>query len=649
MPVATPLAASALVLAPLFTSHMVLQQGRQDPLWGRDAPGSSVAITVSGGEKPVTVSAKADAEGRWNAALPELPAGGPYTITVEGSSTVTLDDVLVGEVWLASGQSNMEFQVSRASNAADAIANADNPQIRHFKVAINAQGEPVETASGTWECASPDTVGDFTAVGYFFAQDLYAELGVPVGIVNSTWGGTCVEAWTSREVISKYVPEEEITDTPESREKLKQAYDEYLEVARQWRLANLPADPGNDGLAAGWAAPDFDDYGWDTMDLPRFWQSAGLAFNGTIWFRLHVDIPAEWAGKDLQLSLGAIDDYDTTFFNGVEVGSIPRGTQDSYQTRRLYKVPASLVKAGETVIAVRVFDDFGDGGFSGPAAKMTLSCPEAAAPGAIPLEGEWLYKVEHNIGKVAVEVFKGSPPPPPGSTPQNKASWLYNGMISPLVPYGIRGALWYQGEQNESNWQTYGERVRAMIRDWRSRWGEGDFPFYYVQLAAYGTAADWPELRLQQDEALKEPNTGRALAIDIGAKGDIHPTNKLEVSRRLALVALKETYGKPVAETSGPVYASAVAEGPKVRISFTHAEALATSDGSGAVLGFEIAGADGVFHPAQAVIDGANIVVTSPDVTQPAALRYAWASCPEVNLVNGAKLPCAPFRCLLGK
>ena len=648
MPIMTPLAAASLALSPLFCDHMVLQQGLQNPIWGSDVPGETVSIAIDGASTHEKVDAVADANGRWTARLPELPAGGPYTITVDGSDEDRISDVLVGEVWLVSGQSNMEFMVKQADGAEEEIAAARNPQIRHFKVAQNAQKDPVATVPGAWVVESPESLGDFSAAGYYFAKEINGSLGVPVGIINSTWGGTCVEAWTSLDVISRYLPDEEIHPTPASEERARVALEQYRLQSVAWRNEHMPRDPGNDGFAAGWANTGFDDSGWGRMHLPRYWQSDGLDFNGTIWFRRHIDIPLAWAGRELTLSLGAIDDYDTVYFNGVPVGATGRETLNSYQVKRTYTIPANLVKAGDCVISVRVFDDYGDGGFAGPASAMLVTAA-GDAKNSVEIAGEWLYKVEHNVGKVPVTVFAGSPSPPPGATPQNRPAWLYNGMVNPLVPYGIRGVLWYQGEQNQDNWQTYGERVRAMIRDWRARWGEGNFPFYYVQLAAYGgTLADWAELRAQQDEALKEPNTGRALAIDIGNKTDIHPKNKSEVGRRLALQALANVYGRKVADTEGPVFAGAKIEGAKVRIHFTHADLLRTH-GGGAVLAFEIAGEDGVFHPAVAVIENGEIVAEAPGVAEPKAVRYAWANAPDVNLENGEGLPCAPFRCLLAK
>jgi sialate O-acetylesterase len=641
--IAASSAAAVLALAPLFTDHMVIQQGRQNPIWGTDAPNAQVVIKIDGDGAEKVVTAKADANGKWAAQLPQLSVGGPYTIKVDGSGEDVLDDVLVGEVWLVSGQSNMEFRVDQGMSSKLEIATANNSRIRHFKVEQCASPTPLDTVKGDWETASPKTAGDFSAIGYYFAREISERLNVPVGIVNSTWGGTCVEAWTSLETISKYIPEEELHPSLETLAKRKTAYEKYLVDAKAWRLQHMPADPGNFGFGKGWASVAFDDSAWDTLALPNFWQSKGMNFNGAVWFRKTVEIPAIWAGKDLTISLGAVDDYDTTYFNGVEVGETPRGTVDSYQIKRVYTVPASDVKAGKAVITVRVFDDFGNGGFGGTKPMMWIA-PKGESDRTVSLSGEWKMKVEHNIGVVPTSIFAGSPGLPGFTQPQNSPAYLYNGMINALVPYGMRGALWYQGEQNESNPLTYGERVRAMIGDWRSRWGEGNFPFYYVQLASFNSGRPWAILREQQDAALLEPNTGRALAIDIGNPRDIHPKNKQEVAHRLALIALAKDYGFADAEYSGPICDKVKFESGKAVVSFTHAGELHTTGNALTVLGFELAGSDGVFHPATGNIEGDVVAVTSKDVSQPVKLRYAWADAPEVNLVNGDNLPAAPFK-----
>jgi sialate O-acetylesterase len=637
-------AAAAMALAPLFTDHMVIQQGRENPIWGTDTPNTEVVIKIDGAGAERVVTAKADDSGKWSAVLPELPVGGPYTIKVDGSGEDVLDDVLVGEVWLVSGQSNMEFRVEQAMSPQLEIATANNSRIRHFKVEQCASDKPLDSVNGAWETTSPTTVGSFSAIGYFFAREISERLNVPVGIINSTWGGTCVEAWTSLDVVEKYLPAEEVHPSAEVLAERKIAYEKYLAESSAWRLAHLPADPGNVGIDKGWANVSFDDSGWTTFRLPNYWQSLPeYNFNGSFWLRREIDIPAAWEGRDLALSLGFIDDYDTTYFNGEQVGETPRGTVEAYTMARHYTVPAKAVKAGKSVIAIRVYDEFGNGGVSGAKSLLWIA-PADGKDEAVSLAGDWKLKNEHNIGVTPVSVFSGIPTLPGYTQKQNLPAHLYNGMISALIPYGMRGVLWYQGEQNESNYETYGERVRAMIRDWRNRWGEGNFPFYYVQLASFSAGYPWAELRAQQDAALLEPNTGRALSIDIGDPTDIHPKNKQDVARRLARNALAKTYGFSGVEYSGPVFDKVDYIGGKAIVSFTHASGLHTTGNATTVLGFELAGPDGVFHPATGVVKGEGIVVTSEKVKEPVSIRYAWSNKPEVNLVNGDNLPLAPFK-----
>ncbi|MBK9990544.1 MAG: 9-O-acetylesterase [Verrucomicrobia bacterium] len=635
---------AALLLAPLFSDHMVLQRGQSNPLWGKDQPNQVITLSVEGVKPaPPLVRVTVGTDGTWSLACPELPAGGPYRLHLQGSSEQIVDDVLVGEVWLASGQSNMEFKLPMAERGAEAVAAANDPQVRMFTAAQSTSPQPLTTATGSWQTASPKNAADFSAVGYFFAKELRQKLGVPVGIINASWGGTRVEAWTSREALRPVMDvESELAALAEASKDLPRIRTEYASAQDAWERKNFPIDTANEGEPRGWAKSDFNDRTWPAMSLPNFWQSIGMKFNGCVWFRRTLDIPAAWAGHDVILNLGAVDDFDTAYFNGQTVGVTPRGTLYAYQLPRRYVVPAELVKPGKSIIAVRVFDQFGEGGFSGPASSMIA---ESSAGGAtISLAGEWRYSVEREVPLVPGSVYATAPAIPPLLAPQNNPAYLFNAMIAPFVGYGIRGAIWYQGEANVDVAQTYRARFTAMIRDWRTRWGQGDFPFYFVQLANFNATPGWPYLREAQTQTLAEPATGMAVILDIGNPTDIHPRNKHDVGLRLALLARAKTYGENNLEFSGPTLARVEIVNSSARVHWEHATGLRTRDGATAVKGFALAGADGVFHPADAEIDGASVIVSSVNVPAPEFVRYAWADNPETNLENAASLPAAPFR-----
>jgi sialate O-acetylesterase len=608
---------------------MVLQQGRPNPLWGWDHAGQPVTLTVEGGgETRAAVNGVTAPDGSWRLECPELAPGGPYRLRIRGSAEQVLEDVLVGEVWLAAGQSNMEFKLARAQDGEREVARARWPGVRMFKVATVAAREPQRAVAGAWRECCPETAGEFSAVGYFFARELHGQLKVPVGIIDASWGGTRVEAWTSREALGAVMDvEAELAELAADERDLERIAARYAAAVTQWEADNLPPDPGNRG---------------EGFRLPAYWQAHGMAFNGVVWFRRVLDLPDTWAGHDLVLGLGAIDDFDHSYFNGKLVGSHPKGTPGAYQIQRRYRVPGALVRAGRNVLSVRVFDHAGDGGFAGPADAMFL---ETTRPGGgrVALGGDWRCEVEQRIPLVSLSVFRTFPAPPAVLARQNAPTALYNGMIAPLIPFGLRGAVWYQGESNAEQHRTYRQRFTALIRDYRTRWAAGTFPFYFVQLAGFRDSPAWPYLREAQADTLSEPATGMAVAIDIGEPHDIHPCNKQEVGRRLALIALADAYRADL-ECSGPLLDRVEVSGRMVRIHFSHATGLRTRGGSPTATGFELSGEDGVFHPAEARLDGETVILGAAAVPAPRAVRYAWVDYPEVNLYNGAGLPAVPFR-----
>ena len=624
-------------LHPLFTDSMVLQRGVADPVWGWTTPGQTITVRFHG----KTAKAVADADGKWTAKIGPFKEGGPYTLTVEGPQKVTLHDVLIGDVWLCSGQSNMEFGLGNTLNADAEISAANYPNIRLFwvkdKVALTPQ--PTLTTNG-WAVCTPQSVkvgawNGFTAVGYFFGRDLYRDQHIPIGLIESNWGGTPAEAWTSAEALNT------MPDFQPRVAAMKQILTQGTDPAATMNQWYAKHDSGSIGKT--WADPDLDTSAWKTMTLPTAWEAAGIpelaAFDGVVWFRKEVTLPAEWNGKEAALHLGPVDDRDTTYVNGVKVGSL-----NTFDAARNYTVPASVWKPGRNVIAVRVLDTGGEGGLDGKPEQMSL---ETAGQPAISLAGPWQYQV-------GTPLPADDPVPVlPGSN-QNDPTVLYNGMIAPLVPFGLKGAVWYQGESNAGNGKQYQTLLPTLIGDWRSRFGS-EFPFYIVQLANFDphykpgapappAQSGWAELReAQLLTSEKLPKTGLAVTIDVGDVSDIHPKDKQDVGHRLALAAEALTYGRKI-EYSGPLYQSMAVEGSAIRLKFTHLGGGLVAKGRDTLQGFEIAGSDGNFVWADAKMDGDTVVVSSPSVTQPTDVRYAWADNPICNLFNKAGLPASPFR-----
>jgi sialate O-acetylesterase len=625
-------------LPAIISDNMVLQQGVKLRIWGNAKPGERVTVSL----KDKSASTVTDAQGRWQVWLDPLKAGGPLELTVKGDNVLTIRNVLIGEVWLCSGQSNMEWPLANTIGGAEAVAQANYPEIRLFTVTKNTSTTPLADLEGHWVVTTPDDAVHFSAVGYFFGRELYQNLKVPVGLINSSWGGTPAEAWTRHEALVLSPELKPILDKYESSlNALPQAKEAYARALADWEEKNLYIDAGNKGEALGYADPKASTADWSKMDLPKQFETAGLLIDGAVWFRKELELPASWASKDLVLNLPPIDDLDTTYFNGTKIGATGRETPNSYMVPRKYVVPGSLVRAGRSVIAVRVFDSAGEGGFSrGGAFSIGPGGAEAIALG-----GVWEYKVEQALEPKHPDW--GSRPEAVGVSNQNNPSVLYNAMIAPLVGFAIRGVIWYQGESNAGRAYQYRTLFPTMIRDWRSAWG-ANFPFYFVQLAnwhahkAEPDESDWAELREAQMMTLREPQTGMAVTIDIGDENDIHPRNKLDVGRRLVAWALAGAYSQKVIP-SGPLFESYTVNGSEVRIRFKHADGLKTLDG-GPLKGFAIAGEDHKFVWADARIERDTVIVSSPKISKPVAVRYGWADNPIANLYNKAGLPASPFR-----
>jgi sialate O-acetylesterase len=624
-----------VILPACFTDNMVLQQKTQVNLWGKATAGKSLTITTSWNNKKYTVTA--DGTGNWKTKIATPVFGGPFTVTFNDGEIITLKNVLIGEVWVCSGQSNMEMILTGMygdiNNLKEEIANANYPGIRMLKVEnrISLQELTDLKTRGDWRICSPETIKDFSAVAYFFAREFYKTKHIPVGLINTTWGGTIAEAWTSGDALKQmpaFAPAVAAMEGGLTQEQINAKFEKDMRV---WMDALAAKDPGYQQGKLPWIEPGFDASAWKKMTLPGFWEKAGLAnVDGTIDFRRTFTVPASWAGKDVTLNLGAVDDADVTWFNGAEVGHM-----EAFYYKRTYTIPGNLVKAGENTIAVRVYDGAGNGGFEAGPIDVTLK----GSTEKVDLAGEWYYQIAAKLADLPT-----IPSRPDGP---NRPTVLYNAMVNPIINYTIKGAIWYQGESNADRAYQYRTLFPLMISNWRQKWGQGNFPFYFVQLAAFmpqdkePVQSAWAELREAQLKTLSLPNTGMAVTIDIGDAGNIHPANKQDVGKRLGLIALAKTYGEKVAY-SGPAYTVNKVKANTIELSFNFADGLKAKGEK--LTGFAIAGADKKFYWADAKIEGNKVVVSSPQVNSPVAVRYAWGNNPVCNLYNSADLPASPFR-----
>jgi len=652
----------AFRMASIFTDHMVLQRDQPLPIWGWAAPGRPVTVEVG----PHSARTRANAEGRWRLTLPLLESGkGSLTMTVKaGDETIRLTDILVGEVWLCSGQSNMEMTVYQSADGKAEIKAANHPNIRLFNIPRPnpLSTEPQDDVVGQWQACSPETIGDFSAVGYYFGREIHQSVDVPVGLISASWGGTIIETWTRQEEISRLpgmaeriaeaqdihrdptvVPQDMTAEEKleaeiyqaEFKEKAeyKIAFDASKERSKNSYKAFSEARV-NDELSRKMSSPDLDISSWKTMQLPNKWGEAGLPdYRGMVWFRKTIDVPESWVGKDLVLHLDQIYEANVTWLNGqyVASGSFKENPQ-------VYSIPASLVKAGANTITVRVIDTFRPRGMSGNPEAMALCVAGSEETDRISLAGPWRYKPE-------VKLLRQLPWP---KDHVNHPTLLYNTMIHPLVPFAIRGITWYQGENNHGDGMRYFDKMQALIQSWRNVFLRPDAPFYYVQIAPYTYGGDMeyalPELWEAQTAALDIPHTGMAVISDIVISNWLHPSNKQDVGKRLALWALAKDYGQDDLVYSGPLYKSMAIEGSKIRLSFDHVgSGLASRDGK-PLDWFLIAGENGRFVKAQAVIEGNTIVVSSDAVDKPIAARFAWHQEAQPNLINKEGLPAGPFR-----
>ncbi|OON68939.1 sialate O-acetylesterase [Hymenobacter sp. CRA2] len=614
---------------------MVLQRDKPVAVWGWADKGEAVSVSFQG----KTYRATTGPDGKWRVQLPALKAGGPYEMTFKGSNQLTLRDILVGDVWVCSGQSNMELPMNRVKDKyPDVIAAATNPQIRQFDgpTRYAFKGPQADLPSGRWTAADPKAVLQFTAVGYFFARELHDKYKVPIGLIRIAVGGSPAEAWLSPEALKNYPALQQRAD--QLRDSSYVVGVQQQERARDaaWYRQLRQQDQGFAKGQTSWTSPSYNAADWKTMNLPGYWADQGLGpVNGVVWFRKEVEVPTAIVDQPVRLNLGTIVDADSVYVNGQFVGT----TSYQYPPRK-YELPTTVLKPGKNVVVVRVINSTGRGGF-------TMDKPyelRAANGQAVDLRGAWQYKLGAKSEPLAPPTFF-----------QYEPGGLFNGMVAPLLPYAVKGVIWYQGESNTGRAKEYQQLFSTMITDWRRAWQQPALPFLYVQLANFMAVKDqpsesgWAELREAQRRTLALPHTSMAVAIDAGEWNDIHPLDKATVGHRLALAAEREAYGDNVV-AAGPLYQSHKINGNKITLSFTSVGGGLVAKGGGELKQFAIAGADQQWVWAQARIEGDKVVVWNEQVPNPVAVRYAWADNPQgANLYNKAGLPASPFRTDSGK
>ncbi|MFP5226425.1 MAG: sialate O-acetylesterase [Acidobacteriota bacterium] len=621
-PVPPPLNAPLPFVSPIFGDNMVLQRGKPDTIWGWSQPGDTVQVQI--GDHRATGTAGPDH--RWQVRIEPPPAGGPYTVTISGPQTVTLHNVLVGDVWLCGGQSNMELPLRFTANAEEVAKAANDPEIRYFTVAGRPAYHPTELIGGSWKVVSPQTADWLSAVAFYFGRKLQEKTHIPIGLVVDAVGGTPAEAWTSAAALRPMgdfnVPLDELQHLADSG---APAYGNYI---MHWY------DEYDIGLKEKWFAPDLKDADWKSVHVPGGFAELGVPdAPAVVWFRREITLPNPLPAGRATIHLGEIERMDTVYVNGTDVGG-----SAWVENPRVYSLRPGVLKPGQNLIAIRVFKTKPDGGFLGKPDELHLALGEQN----IPLAGEWKARLSVDAR-------------PPHPMPTGFENWpviptvLYQGMLKPIVPLSITGAIWYQGEQNSPRGYQYRRLLPVMIADWRRTFEQGDFPFYIVSLPAFGprspapTDDAWAETRESQAVAAATvPNACLAVTIDTGDADSLHPKEKEPVGDRLADCALAKYYHQHVVD-SGPTLQSVQRKSGSIVLHFANTNGGLVAKG-GKLGEFSIAGNDRKWYWARARIKGRSVIVSSPSVPHPAQVRYAWQSNPEATLFNGAGLPAAPFR-----
>ncbi|WP_211337969.1 sialate O-acetylesterase [Mangrovibacterium diazotrophicum] len=613
----------------LFADGMVLQRDAEIPVWGWASPGEELSVFFH--ERMYRT--QADSAGNWKILMQQEKAGGPFSMDVQGeSSRHVIDDIYVGDVWLCSGQSNMEFWMDRIkSKYADEIANSENPNIRQFKVEkdYDFQSPHTDVNSEGWKKATPSNVFGFSAVAWFFAKSLYEKYEVPIGLILSSWGGTPVEAWMSRDALADFPSHLATAEKWMDDSLLSETIRKDQQVRDRWYAESVEKDQGLADKNLPWYSQQVEFKNWTKQNFPGYWEKADEDFSGVIWLKKEFELSTDQSSQSAFLSLGCIVGINECYLNGVKIG-----TTYGHYVPSEYQVPQGLLQAGRNIITLRITDNGRRGGLI-PDKPYYM----AIDGDTLTMAGEWLEKIGTSLPSLAW-----------GTDFSDVPTGLYNAMIAPLLPYRIKGTIWYQGESNSGNAEEYRTTFPTMIQDWRKKWGQGDFPFLFVQLASYLATKDqpeqsnWAELREAQAMTLALPNTGMACAIDIGEWNDVHPKNKKDVGKRLALAAQKVAYGETELVASGPQFQSMEIKGKRVLLNFNLFGSQLVCSGK-ELNGFAIAGKDGQFKRAKAEIKGSQVVVWNDEIKNPVAVRYAWADNPDTaNLFNPEGLPAIPFR-----
>lgn len=629
-------------LPQLISDGLVMQRNAEITIWGWADANEKVTVSFNGKVyKAITSSS-----GKWRITLPKMKAGGPFTMKVSGKNTVTVNDILIGDVWLCNGQSNMVHQLDIHDVLyAHEIATANNPEIRHFKIptTTSISGPKEDLEGGSWQKAVGEEVRPFSAVAYFFAKKIYAKYGIPIGLINASVGGTPIEAW---------IPEEGYSDFPEILKIIEENKDTAYVNRLLRNQPNFNPEPKkitDKGLIGDikWYDVDFEPKNWRRINIPGYWEDQGARdLNGVVWYRREIDIPKSMVGKQARVFLGRIVDADELYINGVLVGN------KTYQyPQRRYSVPDTLLKAGKNTFVVRVKNTRGKGGFVPDKPYYIFTENDT-----VDLKGYWKYKVGEVYKPFDFSAFANNDsnaPRPRSINPQNEPTSLYNAMVAPYKDYPIKGVLWYQGESNAGKPQKYEGYMHALVAGLRTVFNEPELPFIYAQLPNFmdvtylPTESNWAELREAQLKSLSIPNSAMTVNIDLGEWNDIHPDNKKDVGERMALAGLKLAYGQDIVH-SGPIYKGYSIDGNKITLSFDHIGSGLTSNDGEPLSEFAVAGEDKKFVWAKAKIEGDQVVVWSDEISNPKYLRYAWADNPDnPNLYNKEGLPASPFRIIV--